>query len=69
RLGLSPQRSHHEGSAAWVTAAVLDQAVEPEFLSGVLMEAGVRIRAFSVEEPSLEERFVALTGEGFDVVQ
>jgi len=69
RLGLSPQRSHDEGSAAWVTAAVLDQAVEPESLSGVLMEAGVRIRAFSVEEPSLEERFVALTGEGFDVVQ
>ena len=69
RLGLSPQRSHDEGSAVSVTAAVLDQAVEPESLSGVLMEAGVRIRAFSVEEPSLEERFVALTGEGFDVVQ
>ena len=69
RLGLSPQKSDGGSTAAWVTAAVLDPAVTPESLSGALMQAGVRIRAFSVEEPSLEERFVALTGEGFDVVQ
>ncbi|MBG6107211.1 ATP-binding cassette domain-containing protein [Frigoribacterium sp. CG_9.8] len=69
RLGLSPQKSDAGPTAAWVTAAVLDKTVAPEALSGALMEAGVRIRAFSVDEPSLEERFVALTGEGFDVVQ
>lgn len=69
RLGLSPQRSGEGGSAVWVTAAVVDNAIEPESVSAALMEGGVRIRAFSVEEPSLEERFVALTGEGFDVVQ
>ena len=34
-----------------------------------LVAAGVRVRGFSVQEPSLEERFVELTGEGFDVVQ
>ena len=31
--------------------------------------AGVRVRGFAVHASSLEERFVALTGEGFDVEQ
>jgi ABC-2 type transport system ATP-binding protein len=39
----------------------------PEALVVALVEAGVRVRGFRVEEPSLEERFVELTGEGFDV--
>jgi ABC-2 type transport system ATP-binding protein len=29
----------------------------------------VRVRGFAVERASLEDLFVALTGEGFDVVQ
>ncbi|MER3389428.1 MAG: ABC transporter ATP-binding protein [Microcella sp.] len=37
-------------------------------LVAALVAAGVRVRGFSLEEPSLEDRFVALTGEGFDVV-
>ena len=74
RLGFAPERSRMEGTARWITAMwitapVLDQAAAPETLVAALIEAGVRIRGFSVEEPSLEERFVALTGEGFDVVQ
>jgi ABC-2 type transport system ATP-binding protein len=28
----------------------------------------VRVRGFTVENETLEDRFVALTGEGFDVV-
>ncbi|WP_107450249.1 ABC transporter ATP-binding protein [Streptomyces silvensis] len=32
-----------------------------------LVEAGVRVRGFGVERASLEDAFVALTGEGFDV--
>ncbi|MGC0330175.1 ABC-type multidrug transport system ATPase subunit [Streptomyces sp. SAI-170] len=36
-------------------------------LTAALVKAGVRVRGFGVERPSLEEAFVALTGEGFDV--
>ncbi|MGN6330117.1 MAG: ABC transporter ATP-binding protein [Motilibacteraceae bacterium] len=38
-----------------------------ERLVADLVAAGVRVRGVAVERPSLEERFVALTGEGFDV--
>lgn len=41
---------------------------DAEDLVAALVAAGVRVRGFSLEEPSLEDRFVALTGEGFDVV-
>lgn len=41
----------------------------PEDIVAGLVAAGVRVRGFSVERESLEERFVALTGEGFDVAQ
>lgn len=34
-----------------------------------LVEANVRVDGFVVERPSLEETFVALTGEGFDVTR
>jgi ABC-2 type transport system ATP-binding protein len=44
-------------------------AVEPEAVVAALVAAGVRVRGFSTEQASLEDRFVALTGEGFDVVQ
>nr|WP_190060785.1 ABC transporter ATP-binding protein [Streptomyces echinoruber] len=36
-------------------------------LNAALVAAGVRVRGFGVERASLEEAFVALTGEGFDV--
>ncbi|KIF79122.1 multidrug ABC transporter ATP-binding protein [Streptomyces sp. 150FB] len=36
-------------------------------LSAALVRAGVRVRSFGVERASLEDAFVALTGEGFDV--
>ncbi|SDL41784.1 ABC transporter ATP-binding protein [Arthrobacter sp. ok362] len=46
-----------------------DLAVEPEAVVAALVAAGVRVRGFATEQASLEDRFVALTGEGFDVVQ
>jgi ABC-2 type transport system ATP-binding protein len=42
-------------------------AALPEDIVAALVARGVRIREFRVEDSSLEERFVALTGEGFDV--
>jgi ABC-2 type transport system ATP-binding protein len=36
-------------------------------VNAALVAAGVRVRGFGLERPSLEDAFVALTGEGFDV--
>jgi ABC-2 type transport system ATP-binding protein len=42
-------------------------AVEPERIVEALVAAGVGVRGFTVASPSLEDLFVSLTGEGFDV--
>ncbi|WP_326572923.1 ABC transporter ATP-binding protein [Actinacidiphila glaucinigra] len=46
-----------------------DPVALPELgdLNAALVAAGVRVRGFGVERASLEDAFVALTGEGFDV--
>ncbi|MEW2547887.1 ABC transporter ATP-binding protein [Streptomyces sp. NPDC047002] len=44
-----------------------DPGVDPADLNAALVRAGVRVRAFGVERGTLEDAFVALTGEGFDV--
>jgi ABC-2 type transport system ATP-binding protein len=38
-------------------------------LAAALVAADVRIHGFTLEHPSLEDAFVALTGEGFDVAE
>ncbi len=50
-----------------VRADAPDGSVELADLNAALVEAGVRVRSFGVERASLEDAFVALTGEGFDV--
>ncbi|OEV00839.1 multidrug ABC transporter ATP-binding protein [Streptomyces qinglanensis] len=40
---------------------------DPAELNTALVRAGVRVRAFGVRQASLEDVFVSLTGEGFDV--
>ncbi len=45
------------------------EPVLPEDACAALVAAGVRVQALSVQRPSLEEAFVALTGEGFDVAE
>lgn len=50
-----------------VTAEPPPREVELADLSGALVHGGVRVRFFGVERASLEDAFVALTGEGFDV--
>ena len=39
----------------------------PETIAAALVAGGVRLRGFTIEQETLEDRFVALTGEGFDV--
>lgn len=39
----------------------------PERISAALAEADVRIRRFAIDRPSLEDLYVSLTGEGFEV--
>lgn len=64
RLGLRDVR---------IDAAALDvitaeaNGMAPELACAALVEAGVRVRGLQTDHGSLEESFVALTGEGFDV--
>ena len=39
----------------------------PERVCAELVNRGIGVRGFAVAAPSLEELFVGLTGEGFDV--
>jgi ABC-2 type transport system ATP-binding protein len=41
--------------------------IAPEKVTAELVHAGVGVRALTVRAPSLEDLFVGLTGEGFDV--
>jgi ABC-2 type transport system ATP-binding protein len=41
--------------------------VAPEKIVDALVHDGVPVRGFAVVAPDLEELFVSLTGEGFDV--
>jgi ABC-2 type transport system ATP-binding protein len=60
-LGLAdPHAVDGEASAALGDA-------EPERICAELVHAGVGVRGFEVAAPSLEDLFVGLTGEGFDV--
>ncbi|MPV37138.1 ABC transporter ATP-binding protein [Georgenia subflava] len=64
RLGLVPEPDGDD-----VTAPLPAGSPAPETIAAGLVRGGVRLRGFGVEEASLEDRFVALTGEGFDVAQ
>nr|WP_022919100.1 ABC transporter ATP-binding protein [Ruania albidiflava] len=52
-----------------LTATLPEDAPAPEYLVAELVAAGVGVRGFEVRRPSMEELFVALTGEGFDVAR
>ena len=52
---------------AELIAAFGQQEPDPDAVVAALVEARVRVRSFTVDRPSLEQRFVDLTGEGFDV--
>ena len=62
RLGLDPAPA-----ISGITAEVPADGPAPERINAALVEGGVRVRGFQVAGASLEDRFVDLTGEGFDV--
>jgi ABC-2 type transport system ATP-binding protein len=64
KLGMTMQPADDE---AEVTALFGDKPAEPDSLVVALVKAKVRVRGFAMETPSLEDRFVSLTGEGFNV--
>jgi ABC-2 type transport system ATP-binding protein len=53
-------------AASGEASAVLGDA-SPEQVCAELVHAGIGVRGFAVTSPSLEDLFVGLTGEGFDV--
>jgi ABC-2 type transport system ATP-binding protein len=63
RLGLVPR---HDGGAD-VLVADLPHELLPETITAELVRADVRVRGLTVGGGTLEDLFVALTGEGFDV--
>lgn len=62
---VGPDRDTSGGASGGMAAG----GPAPEAVVEALVAAGVRVRGFATEQVSLEERFVALTGEGFEVVQ
>ena len=52
-----------------VRALIAQGEIQPGLIVKSLVEAGVEVVAFSLAAPTLEERFVLLTGEGFDVAR
>lgn len=71
-FGLTPALFEPAAGAAEVSALLPDGTADAGRIDDILpalVRAGVRVRGFVIEEPSLEDRFVALTGEGFDVVR
>jgi ABC-2 type transport system ATP-binding protein len=43
--------------------------VAAEDVAAALVAGGVRLRGFVVDRPDLEDLFVSITGEGFDVLR
>ncbi|WP_235510919.1 ABC transporter ATP-binding protein [Curtobacterium sp. Leaf261] len=56
-----------EASRSDGVVAGLPSDAQPEDITRALVEAGVRVRGLAVGGGTLEDLFVALTGEGFDV--
>ncbi|CAN2172019.1 CcmA ABC-type multidrug transport system, ATPase component [Candidatus Nanopelagicaceae bacterium] len=59
--------ARNEGGA--IKANLTNNFIAPETIVDALVKAGVKIQGFTLEAPKLEERFVSLTGEGFDVAR
>jgi ABC-type multidrug transport system ATPase subunit len=65
-LGLTEVTSQASPDGGHVVTGLLGP-LAPEKVVAALVHAGVGVRGFAVAAPDLEELFVSLTGEGFDV--
>ena len=68
RAGLRDVVPEPGGADEAVVTAVLDE-VDPAAVTAALVRADVPVLGFGVDRPSLEQMFVELTGEGFDVAR
>ncbi|MFC5501123.1 ABC transporter ATP-binding protein [Lysinimonas soli] len=66
-LGLAVDEPGTAASDEGTVTAALVEGVLAESVTAALVAAEVRVRGIAVAGETLEERFVALTGEGFDV--
>ena len=66
-LGIEAEARDAASDLDVVTGVLTDDAA-PETVVAALVAGGVRVRGFEVVGESLEQRFVELTGEGFDVI-
>jgi ABC-2 type transport system ATP-binding protein len=62
-----PTRDGTQANTSVINAELVGAA--PEDVNACLVGAGVRVRALHTVQPTLEDLFVALTGEGFDVAE
>jgi ABC-2 type transport system ATP-binding protein len=60
-------KARHSNGA--IAASVDAGIFAPEEIVRQLTKAKVGVKGFSLVAPTLEERFVSLTGEGFDVAR
>jgi ABC-2 type transport system ATP-binding protein len=67
KLGMTVQPNSPDSNESEIVAVFGDRPAEPDAIVAALVKAHVRVRGFALETPSLEDRFVSLTGEGFNV--
>jgi ABC-2 type transport system ATP-binding protein len=68
-FGTTPHEFTAHSGPDRMLSALLPAELAPEAIVSALVSGSVRVRGFSVDRATLEDLFVALTGEGFDVVQ
>jgi ABC-2 type transport system ATP-binding protein len=66
-LGLADVQAAAAAADAHAEASAVLGDASPEQVCAELVLAGIGVRGFAVTSPSLEDLFVGLTGEGFDV--
>ncbi|MDA0290070.1 MAG: ATP-binding cassette domain-containing protein [Actinomycetota bacterium] len=66
--GITPTTATRVGSTTRLVAPV-ESSLDVGAVNTALVSAGVTVSSLLIEQPTLEEYFVGLTGEGFDVAR